>query len=120
MTEGITTTQNIHVPVSGQTRGCCTRQAAHVHYVPKKPPVNAAGDVDVFDASNQPGMDLETGLLDAAVEQVPTVHEEIEIPDFVEGAEEALAEVLEAFDEVIEELEAELTEEDEDESETDK
>ena len=73
MTTGITSTKSIAVEVEP----CCTRQGPHVHYVPRKPPVNAAGDVDVFDASNQPTMDVYDGSMSAGVEHDATEHEEI-------------------------------------------
>ena len=104
MTTGITTTQNV---VGDAPEPCCARQGPHVHYVPRKPPVNAAGDVDVFDGSNQPSMDIGEGTMSPGVTHDRTVHEEIEIPDFV--AEEEEAEVIEEETE-----ETETTEEEED------
>ena len=104
MTTGITSTQSIKAP---PVDVCCNRQGPHVHYVPRKPPVNAAGDVDVFDGSNQPSMDIGEGTMSPGVTHDRTVHEEIEIPDFV--AEEEEAEVI-----VEETEETETTEEEED------
>ena len=104
MTTGITSTQSIKAP---PVDVCCNRQGPHVHYVPRKPPVNAAGDVDVFDGSNQPSMDIAQGSMTPGVVHDQTVHEEIVIPDFVAEEEEAVVieEVLETETEEVEDAE---------------
>ena len=102
MTTGITSTQSIK---GAAPEPCCARQGPHVHYVPRKPPVNAAGDVDLFDASNQPSMDIGEGSMSPGVVHDRTEHEEIVIPDFIEEEE---------FAEQIEEVPETETEEEED------
>jgi hypothetical protein len=79
-TEGITTTQT----VKAAKEPCCNRGYPHVHHVPKKPPVNAAGDVDLYDASNQPVWDPISDTISITPSD-PTEH--VEIPDFVEAVE---------------------------------
>ena len=85
MTTGITSTQTIN---AAEPEKCCTREGPHVHYVPRKPPVNAAGDVDVFDASNQPSMDIDQGTMEPGVAHDATEH--IDIPDFIQEEEFAI------------------------------
>ena len=76
--EGITTSGDLHLQTGsepssgGKIVECCNRQGPHVHYVPKKPVVNAAGDVDSFDASNQPNWNQ----LDDKMESAPFEDEE--------------------------------------------